>query len=61
MTLIPNSFDFTGNVQPVELEPIYWFGRSAFVPGVLPSASRELGRPFGHSDGSVCHRPTFTS
>ena len=24
MTPIPNSFDFTGNVQPVELEPIYW-------------------------------------
>ena len=24
MTPIPDSFDFTGNVQPVELEPIYW-------------------------------------
>ena len=24
MTPIPSSFDFTANVQPVELEPIYW-------------------------------------
>ena len=24
MTPIPNSFDFSANVQPVELEPIYW-------------------------------------
>ena len=24
MTPSPDSFDFTGIVQPVELEPIYW-------------------------------------
>ena len=61
MTPVLNNFDFTANVQPVELEPIYWLDGQCLSRAFCQALPRELGGPTGHSDGCVCRRPTFAS
>ena len=46
MTLIPNSFDFTANVQPVELEPIYWLGDQRLSRAFCQALPANLGDLF---------------